>query len=270
MFPRKFDIFKAARSIDWAKPVNSMAFYDNIFIIFQNQSVVTLTCSKGEWKENLHKNIAEIYPNIAKHAPFDAVYIERTAYELSVEHWALLFKKNVFFRCPTIGNDVGVESIFSKLLINLKLVFQLCEGPYSIEEEYFSLKGYCWYSTPHIDLVIKNMLRAFVIIAVVLLLFIVFMMVRCSFSPFNFTYFVSNKMGPDSNPGLSYEALKIQSENNGTHQALASVDNDEPNPQDPDQDGLVYKVRNDHRVCLEKNLLINIFDFLANHRICVI
>lgn len=101
------DIFKAVRSIDWQQRVDAMAFYENIFILFQNDLVVTVRCTNGQWKESLTKKITEIFPRAGKHAPFEAVYIEKTTQDVVVDHIAYLFKKDFFFRCPTTGNDVS-------------------------------------------------------------------------------------------------------------------------------------------------------------------
>lgn len=116
---------------------------------------------------------------------------------------------------------------------------QPCEGPYNIESEYFDVSGYCWYSPPHINSMLQTMLLVgFVLVSLLLLVFAIFLL-RVFLGPLKFTYFVNGKMGASANPGLSYEALKMQNDNHHHHQPLAVVGG---NIEAHDPDGMVYKV----------------------------
>lgn len=209
------DIFQAARSVDWSRKIDGIAFWKEMTIIFQGDSFISIQCKAGRWVEILHKGIGETFPRITRKTPMDSVVVRKmspTADESQAT--VVIFYGHEFFECSITGSDA-------------------CEGPYSLMSDFFGVHQYCSDSTVGRAISSRRFFTALLLIVLILFsVCVVASILYFTLKPEHFTYFVNGKLsggsGGRSNSNynrddLSYEALKLQSGNEGTVVADAST-----------------------------------------------
>jgi len=190
-------VFGAAKSVNWTRKIDGVTFWQNMTIIFQGNSFISLKCFNGEWREVVHKEIANVFPGVA-HRALDSVLIRNIdADQMADLATVYMFFGHEYYECSVTGNDP-------------------CEGPYSLMSEFFNVDHYCLDSTIGRAESQRRFLVTGLIFASIILfaLIVVLAMLYFTLKPEHFTYFVNRKMNRDNRDNLSYEALKLQNDGN--------------------------------------------------------
>lgn len=189
------DFFRAAKSVNWTQKIDGITAWQNMTIIFQGNSFISLKCSHGQWQQVIHKKIAEVFPGVVRQSSPDSVFIRNTEDEGLSSAILFLFFGHEFYECPVTGSDP-------------------CEGPYSLMSEFFNVDHYCPDSKVGRAETNKRFLTAIILVIVVLFsLCVVGLILYFTLKPEHFTYFVNGKLRSNYNrDNLSYEALKLQNE----------------------------------------------------------
>ncbi|KAJ6215623.1 hypothetical protein RDWZM_010123 [Blomia tropicalis] len=201
----ELELFRSAKSIDWSQPIDGMAYWQNLTIIFQNGSFISVRCVNGHWKQVVHKAIGDVFPGLPIDQTLDSVFIRQSQDQMDAAT-VYMFYGNQFYECSVTGNDA-------------------CEGPYNLMSEFFNVNHFCADSQLGRAESTRRMIIALLIVLIILISScIIGSILYFCFKPEHFTYLVNGKIRSNYNRDhLSYESLK-RNENPPTQQQSNSVE----------------------------------------------
>lgn len=128
------DIFRSAKSVDWSRKIDGLAFWKEMTIIFQGinfvfdysslhifcfkndtgNSFISIQCKNGRWVEIVHKSIDGTFPRITSRSltsssVVDSVVVRKNSPTADEDQaTVVMFYGHEFFECSITGSDVSI------------------------------------------------------------------------------------------------------------------------------------------------------------------
>lgn len=184
------ELLNATKSVDWSQPIDAMAYFNNIVVIFQGEGYTSVRCENGEWNEVRHISISSTFNNIK--GPIDSANFISTGSVLD-DAYLYMFQSHSFFICPIFGTEP-------------------CNGPLSIVDDFFKFDKECELNPSRAESGFNWMIIALIvlILLIILLAFCCYLLILRSRQ---ITFWVNRRRSKErdkDNVQLTYESLNGQ------------------------------------------------------------